>query len=651
MHNQNIKLRLPLDGHFDLTYRCNNNCRHCWLWLPSESKEKNQELSTDEIYQIVKEARRYGTQAWYISGGEPMLRSDFYEIFDYITRKSVFYNLNTNGTLITPKIAQLMKRKGKKMIALYGADAEVHDHITRTPGSFEATMRGFNYLKEAGASFFVQIIPMRDNYHQYKEMLLLAQSLSSDYRIGATWLNLSANHSTCKNKEIIAQRLDPHEVVSLEPPIPSLAVLNEYLREHTNQFGNLDNSKDIEHSLFQNCINDKQEFHIDPYGGMSFCPFIKDNELRFNLREFSFSQVWDGLIPSIKDKILANQEYRDNCGSCDLRQDCNWCPVYSFLEHGRYSAKIDYLCEIAQLKKGQMDNWKNTHRRFYQIAGLTIMVCSDFQITDETFSPAIRQFQVDQPGDDTITIRLVPSIPPVSDLKLGREFFRQQPWAIYRNRDAWIYLGIKDEYVTDNLFNISIFNDDHSNATIFSDILTTNDKNLTSLTMHPTDQILLTRVLADRQACFFHSAGIIINGQGFLFVGHSEAGKSTIMKMLRAEGEMLGDDRIIVRHWFDGFKIHGTWSHGELQQVSPNQAPLSAIFFLEQAKTNELIPFANKRDLLGRLLSHVIKGLITEDWWDKTLKLADKLAAEVPAYRLRFDKSGQVVDVLAQLYQ
>ncbi len=141
--------RLPLKGSIDLTYRCNNRCRHCWLW----TDDGRGELSKEEIFDIVDQARAMGCREWAISGGEPMLRPDFAEIFDYITSRSRTYSLNTNGTLITPEIAQLMKRKGSKMVALYGATAEVHDHITRNPGSFDATMRGFELLREAGAGF------------------------------------------------------------------------------------------------------------------------------------------------------------------------------------------------------------------------------------------------------------------------------------------------------------------------------------------------------------------------------------------------------------------------------------------------------------------------------------------------------------------
>ncbi|MCJ7774121.1 MAG: radical SAM protein, partial [Desulfobacterales bacterium] len=156
--------RIPLEGNLDITYRCNNKCRHCWLGIPQNADEKNDELTCDEIKLIVDEARNAGCRKWGISGGEPMVREDFAEIFDYITSKSASYALNTNGTLITPQIAKLMKRKGVKAIALYGATADVHDHITRTLGSFEAAMQGVSYLREAGAGFTIQIFPLKDNY-------------------------------------------------------------------------------------------------------------------------------------------------------------------------------------------------------------------------------------------------------------------------------------------------------------------------------------------------------------------------------------------------------------------------------------------------------------------------------------------------------
>jgi MoaA/NifB/PqqE/SkfB family radical SAM enzyme len=263
---------LPLQGSIDLTYRCNNNCRHCWLRIPSGDPNGQKELRTDEIKALVDEARGMGCRRWSISGGEPMLRPDFAEIFDYITSHCASYSLNTNGTLITPEIAELMKRKGNKMVAIYGATAEVHDHITRNPGSFLATMRGFDLLREADVGFTVQLIPMRDNYHQFPEMVHLAKSLSPHWRVGAAWLFLSSSGDPAKNAEIARQRLSPKDVIELDPP--------DFPREEREEAGmNHAFCHTGDNGLFARCIEGRRDFHVDPYGHMTFCCFIKDPDM------------------------------------------------------------------------------------------------------------------------------------------------------------------------------------------------------------------------------------------------------------------------------------------------------------------------------------------------------------------------------------
>ena len=641
--------RLPLDGNLDLTYRCNNTCRHCWLWVPSNAPQGREELSLIEIQRIVDEARRMGCQAWAISGGEPMLRPDFAEIFDYITRKSVSYSINTNGTLITPEIARLLTRKGRKMVALYGATAEVHDRVTRNPGSFEATMRGFAYLKEAGASFIVQIIPMRENYHQYGDMITLAESLSLQYRVGAPWLFLSACGSTRRNIEIANQRLDPREVLVLdEPDYVGDVLAGQKNNEGRSGINNccVDLGDD---RLFATCIAARRDFHIDPYGGMSFCCYIKDSTLRFNLRQGSFSQAWDDFIPSLAEKVCGGTEYLENCGTCSLRKDCRWCGVFGYLEHRRFSAKVEYLCKVAMQTQQFKHDWKLNHLHYYKIAGITIQLATSFPIMVNTFDPKFRVFRVDGPGEDTISIRLESQIPNISDLRLGTEVYHKIPWAIYKQLNSWAYLGISSDVNNADPYCLAIFNESHSQGRIFRSMETLEKGGLGSLTTFPSDQILLARILADRQACYLHAAGISMNGNGLLFVGHSEAGKSTMLKMLRGLGEILCDDRIIIRRWPDGFQIHGTWSHGELPDVSPIGVPLRAILFLEKDISNEAIPITDKMKRIGEVLSHIIRPLVDAGWWEKTLTLAEMIADEVPTYRLRFDTSGRIREVIQKL--
>jgi len=636
--------RLPLEGNLDLTYRCNNNCRHCWLRIPARAPEKKDELSFEEVKRIAAEARKMGCQKWKISGGEPMLRPDFAEIFDFLTAKAVSYSLNTNGTLITPEIARLLRRKGSKMVALYGATAEVHDHITRHPGSFQATMQGFAYLKEAGAGFTVQLIPMRDNCHQFEDMVNLALSLSPHYRIGAPWLYLSACGSARRNAEIARQRLDPQKVIEFDQPDLSF---EEWL-EHQ---GKAECHKAAGNDLpFARCIAGRRDFHIDPYGRMTFCSFIADPALRYDLRRGTFPEAWEVFIPSLADRVQGGAEYWENCAICDLRPDCRWCDVFGYLEHGRHGARVDYLCQVARENRAFKENWQRRHRRYYEIGGITVQVEADLPITDETFAPKFRKFQVEGPGDDLIYIRHRFSLPDLDRKVLGHEVRPGIPWAIYRKGNSWIYLGTAPEDGDPNPHPVAVFNIGHTRGTIYHKNESLFRRgNCHSLSLLGTDQIVIAPVLADRQGCFFHSSAAVINGRGLLFVGHSEAGKSTTVKMLQDKAEILCDDRNIVRRWPEGWRVHGTWSHGEVPQVSSASAPLGAIFFLHKSDRNRLAPVENHLQILGRLFACLIRPLVTAHWWEKMLDLLDILAREIPCYQMEFDQSGGIVGELEEL--
>ncbi len=631
--------RLLLEGSLDITYRCNNNCRHCWLRVPDTLEEKEKELSFEEIRRILEEARALGCRTWGLSGGEPMLRPDFTDIFRLITRRGAAYILNTNGTLITPTIARLMKKKGMKMVALYGATAKVHDHITRTPGSFEAAMRGFAYLQEAGAGFIVQIVPMTDNDRQMKQMIRLALSLSPVYRIGAPWLYPRADGDEGRNREIVRQRLDPRRIAELEGhPAGAGDAVRSCAAPGKGR------------GLFSACVAVRRDFHVDPYGGASLCSFVKDPALRYDLRKGSVTEYWNRFVPALAGKVRGGKRYRENCGTCDLKADCQWCPVYGYLEEGSHAAKVDYLCAIARETRKIRQEREAAHVRHYRIAGITVRVESDVAITDKTFLPKFRTFETGSPGDDLVSIRHHFFIPDLASLRRGEPLYRKAPWVIYRAGDSWLYLVVSSEEGKEKIHQAALFNHDHSRGDIYHDGPGRFKRGgFQSLTLFPTDQILLARVLADREGCYLHAGGIILDGNGLLFVGHSEAGKSTILSLMKGAGEILCDDRIIVRDWPDGFRIHGTWSHGDLPDVSAAEAPLRAVLFLSKAKENRLEPVSDRGEKIRILLACLIKSLSTADWWEKTLSLVERMAGMTPCYHLYFERSGKVLELLKAL--
>jgi hypothetical protein len=286
----------------------------------------------------------------------------------------------------------------------------------------------------------------------------------------------------------------------------------------------------------------------------------------------------------------------------------------------------------------------------YQVAGLTIQVSADLPVSAQTFAPKFDQFLASQSDGDLVKIYHHFTLPPLSKFNLDSQVYREAPWAIYQDGLRWVYLGIASGENDLSPWRLAVFNRDHTEGQIYSpDQSEFLRGNLHSLTLFPTDQIVLSWVLADRQGCYFHSSGMIINGQGLLFVGHSGAGKSTMTKLLQGEGEILCDDRVILRRWPVGFKVHGSWSHGEIPIVSNASAPLRAILLLEQASHNRLIPIRERGETVRRLPFFIIKPLVTADWWQKTLDLVGQIAREVPVYRLQFDKSGQVVNLVNEL--
>ena len=301
--------------------------------------------------------------------------------------------------------------------------------------------------------------------------------------------------------------------------------------------------------------------------------------------------------------------------------------------------------------------------RYYRIADITIKVESDLPITDSTFDRKFVTFRVTRPNEDTISISHHFKLPDLSRVELGEKRYQKAPWTIYQQRDGWLYVGFLPKDPENKCWKIAQFNKDHTKGQIYHpNPEAWQQGGFGALTTFPTDQILLARVLGDRQGFFLHSAGAILNGQGVLFVGHSEAGKSTITQMLldaeesikRISGDydlvILCDDRNIVRKKLDGWRVYGSWSHGDIPNISAESAPLQAICFLEQASTNKLIPLNKNSDIYHRLLACLIKPFVTADWWDKTLRLVENFGAEVPCYRMQFDKSGAILDSLIRIF-
>jgi len=151
----------------ELTERCNHQCIHCYINVPaSEPEIEGKELTTKEIKEILTEAVILGCSIVRFTGGEPLLRNDFEEIYIHARSLGLPVMLFTNGTLISPPIARLLARvppMQKVEITLYGMSADSYEAITMTPGSYMKAMEGIRLLLDHEVPFVLKFPVLPQN--------------------------------------------------------------------------------------------------------------------------------------------------------------------------------------------------------------------------------------------------------------------------------------------------------------------------------------------------------------------------------------------------------------------------------------------------------------------------------------------------------
>jgi mycofactocin biosynthetic radical S-adenosylmethionine protein MftC len=175
-------LDAPICLTWELTYACNLSCVHC---LSSSGRRDPAELSTDECKRVIDELERMQVFYVNIGGGEPTVRSDFWELVDYATAHHVGVKFSTNGLRITPDVARRLAGSDyvDVQISLDGATADINDAV-RGRGSFELAARAMQNLADAGfAGFKISVVMTRHNVAQLDAFKVIADSFGAQLRI------------------------------------------------------------------------------------------------------------------------------------------------------------------------------------------------------------------------------------------------------------------------------------------------------------------------------------------------------------------------------------------------------------------------------------------------------------------------------------
>ncbi|HFB83517.1 MAG TPA: radical SAM protein, partial [Thermodesulfatator sp.] len=164
---------------WEVTRNCNLNCVHCRAAATRGPYEG--ELSTEECLRVLREIRELGQPVIILTGGEPLLRPDIFELASYGTELGLRMVMAPNGTLITEEVTEKMKASGiqRVSISLDGATAEAHDSFRKMPGAFEGALRGIRLLKEAGIPFQINTTITEINLAEIPKVFELAVSLGA----------------------------------------------------------------------------------------------------------------------------------------------------------------------------------------------------------------------------------------------------------------------------------------------------------------------------------------------------------------------------------------------------------------------------------------------------------------------------------------
>jgi len=338
--------RVPLSFDLEVTARCNNDCRHCYINLPSNDQEaRSRELTLPEIGAIADQA---GAMWVLISGGEPLLREDFPEIYLALKRKGLLVSVFTNATLIREEHIALFRKYPPRDIevTVYGAKAATYERVTRRPGSFASFTDGLNRLLESGVKVRLKAMAIRSNFHELPAIAAFCRAHTKDYFRFDPQLHLRFDRDEVRNDEIKTERLTPEEIVALEMADEARfsALRNGCDKLINEEFTHIG----CDH-LFH-CGAGSGSFNVSYDGKFRLCSSLWAPETMYDLRRGSLREAWEQLVPKVRDMRSQRREFLERCRRCPIVNLCLWCPAHSYLEMGELDRPIDYFCQVARAR-------------------------------------------------------------------------------------------------------------------------------------------------------------------------------------------------------------------------------------------------------------------------------------------------------------
>ena len=345
--SRTVRKHQPLSVHFDLTYRCNERCVHCYL-----DHDDHGELTTAECLAVMEELASAGTLFLTFSGGEIFLRPDLYEILAAARRLHFDISLKSNALLVTQERAARLREFGVRrvQISVYSDIPAVHDAITKVPGSLQRTLAAIPLLLEQGLQVKLACPLMRENLLAYRGVMALAEKMGIPYVLDLTITPMMDGSGGPLEHRIPVSSLlpvmqDPTLHACKPQPTPEAAAA---MKEYPAAFGSAVSSG-IESSAYEDlpCSAGHNSCYISPYGDVFPC--VQLPQAAGNLRRERFSDIWYH-APQLERLRGIRESSLPVCSKCEIRSYCERCPGLALMEGGDLLGAYERACELAEQK-------------------------------------------------------------------------------------------------------------------------------------------------------------------------------------------------------------------------------------------------------------------------------------------------------------
>ncbi|MCX5708213.1 MAG: radical SAM protein [Candidatus Omnitrophica bacterium] len=324
---------------WNTTKACNLKCEHCYR--DAGGKDPN-ELTTAEGKDLLLEIAKAGFKIAILSGGEPLLRKDIFELISYASSVGLRPVLGTNGVLFTPEIVRKLKTAGAARvgISLDSKDFRVHDDFRKQKGAWEKTVEAMRICRRENLDFQVHTTVTRRNYQEIIEITDFATSL------GAKAHHIFFLVPTGRGKDISEVFIGAKEIQEVLEKVlnKQKETAIELKPVCAPQFIPMAKKMGIPLRFQRGCLAGTGYCCILPNGDVHPCPYLPLKVA--NVREEKFSSIWKN---SEIFKKLRSLEYSGFCGFCVDKASCGGCRARAYYESSDFMAE-DKECVFTSVK-------------------------------------------------------------------------------------------------------------------------------------------------------------------------------------------------------------------------------------------------------------------------------------------------------------